>query len=102
MEKWKSDCKRWKETILELATSSENKLIARRLDLTLEDKRILLIDMACPNEYNKIAKRDEEIAKYNRLCFKLHDESDSNNYWMPWRRNERTEREYQTDFRIRK
>ena len=27
--------------------------------------------MACPNEYNKIAKRDEKIANYNRLCFEL-------------------------------
>ena len=25
--------------------------------------------MACPNEYNKIAKRDEKIANYNKLCF---------------------------------
>ena len=80
--------------------------IARRPDLTLEDtskKTILLIDMACPNEYNKIAKRDEKIAKYNRLCFELRErrEGSSNNYWMPWRRNERTEREYQTNFRIR-
>ena len=44
--------------------------IARRPDLTLEytsKKTILLIGMACPNEYNKIAKRDEKIAKYNRL-----------------------------------
>ena len=44
--------------------------IARRPDLTLEDtskKTVLLIDMACPNEYNKIAKRDEKIAKYNGL-----------------------------------
>ena len=33
--------------------------IARRPDLTLEDtwkKTLLLIDMACPNENNKIAK----------------------------------------------
>ena len=48
--------------------------IARQPDLTLEDtskKMILLIDMACPNEYNKIAKQDEKIAKYNRLCFEL-------------------------------
>ena len=27
--------------------------------------------MACPNEYNKIAKREEKIEKYNRLCFEL-------------------------------
>ena len=29
--------------------------------------------MACPNEYIKIAKRDEKIAKYNRLCFELRE-----------------------------
>ena len=50
--------------------------IARRPDLTLEDKSkktILLIDMACPNENNKIAKRDEKIGKYNGLCFELRE-----------------------------
>ena len=48
--------------------------IARRPDLTLEDtskKTILLIDMACPNENNKIAKRVQKIGKYSRLCFEL-------------------------------
>ena len=50
--------------------------IARRPDLALEDtskKTILLIDMASPNESNKIAKRDEKIGKYNRLCFELRE-----------------------------
>ena len=50
--------------------------IARRPDLTLEDtskKTILLIDMACPDEKNKIAKRDEKIGKYSRLCFELRE-----------------------------
>ena len=50
--------------------------IARRPDLTLEDtpkKTILLIDMGYPNENNKIAKRDEKIGKYNRLCFELRE-----------------------------
>ena len=40
--------------------------IARRPDLTLEDtskKTMLLIDMTCPNENNKIAQRDEKIGK---------------------------------------
>ena len=44
--------------------------IARRPDPPLEDtskKTILLIDMACLNEYNKIAKQDKKIGKYNRL-----------------------------------
>ena len=36
-------------------------------------KTILLIDTACPNENNKIAKRDEKIGKYNRLCFELRE-----------------------------
>ena len=36
-------------------------------------KTILLIDMACPNENNKIAKRDEKIEKYDRLCFELRE-----------------------------
>ena len=47
-----------------------------RPDLTLEDtskKTILLIDMACPNENTKIAKRDGKIGKYNRLCFELRE-----------------------------
>ena len=38
--------------------------IVRRPDLTLEEtskKTILLIDMAYPNEYNKMAKQDEKI-----------------------------------------
>ena len=49
---------------------------ARRPDLTLEDtskKTIRLIDMACPNENNKIAKRDGKIGNYNRLCFELRE-----------------------------
>ena len=56
------------ETLLELGTS--NDCITHRPDLTLEDtskKTILLIDMACPNENNKLDKRDEKIGKYNRL-----------------------------------
>ena len=50
--------------------------IARRPDVTLEDKDkklILLIDMACPNEANKEAKRDEKIRKYQQLCFELRE-----------------------------
>ena len=49
---------------------------ARRPGLTLEDtskKTILLIDMACPNENNKIVKRVEKIGKYNRICFELRE-----------------------------
>ena len=42
--------------------------IARSPDLPLEDtskKTKLLIDMACLNEYNKIAKQEKKIGKYN-------------------------------------
>ena len=50
--------------------------IARRPDLTLEDKDkklIMLIDMACLNEANKEAKRDEKIRKYQQFCFELRE-----------------------------
>ena len=53
--------------------------IARRPDLTLADtskKTILLIDIAYPNEYNNIAKRDKKIAKYHRLCSELQERRD--------------------------
>ena len=46
----------------------------RRPDLTLEDetkKEIYVIDMACPGEGNKIAKRNEKIQKYHQLCFEI-------------------------------
>ena len=49
---------------------------ARRPDLTLEDetkKEIYVIDMACPGEGNKIAKRNEKIQKYQQLCFELRE-----------------------------
>ena len=38
-----------------------------RPDLPLEDKSkkaILLIDMTCPNEQNRVGKWDEKIGKY--------------------------------------
>ena len=61
--------------------------------------------MACSNEYNKVDKRDEKMTKYHRSCFELLEQGEgytlnSNNYWMPWRRNKRTEREHQTKLRI--
>ena len=49
---------------------------ARRPDLTLEDeekKTILLVDMACPNEVNRQAKREDKIKKYEQLCFELRE-----------------------------
>ena len=33
--------------------------------------------MACPNEYSEIAKQDEKIRKYNRLCFELQERRES-------------------------
>ena len=44
--------------------------------MTLEDKDkklIMLIDMACPNEANKEAKRDEKIIKYQQVSFELRE-----------------------------
>ena len=68
--------KDWKKLFWDWEHPLRMDCIARRPDLTLEDtskKMVLLIDMACPNEYNKIAKRDEKIGKYNRLCFELRE-----------------------------
>ena len=51
--------------------------IARRPDLTLEDTSkitILLIDVACPNEYNKIVIGDEKIEKYHHLYFEFREQ----------------------------
>ena len=50
--------------------------IARRPDFTLEatsKEMMLLIDMACQNEYDKIARRDKKIGKQNQLCFELRE-----------------------------
>ena len=33
----------------------------------------MLIDMACPNEASKEAKRDGKIRKYQQLCFELRE-----------------------------
>ena len=49
---------------------------ARRPDLTLEDeikKEIYIVDMACPGERNKEAKRNEKIAKYQQLCYEIRE-----------------------------
>ena len=54
--------------------------IAGRPDIILEDtskKTILLIDMAYPNENNKMAKQDEKTGQYNRLCFGLQERWES-------------------------
>ena len=51
--------------------------IARRPDLTLEDTSkitMLLIDMACPNEYKKVVIGDEKFGKYHQLCFEFREQ----------------------------
>ena len=65
-----------KELLWDWENSMRTNCIARTPDLSLEDtskKTILLIDMACPNENNKIAKQIEKIGKYNRLYFELRE-----------------------------
>ena len=66
---------------------------ARRPDLTLEDtskKTIILIAMLCPNEYNKIGKRDVKIGKYYRGIKELKGsirqifEYDNNDKKLEW------------------
>ena len=52
---------------------------ARRPDLTLEDrieKKIMIIDMACPNESNKEKKREEKMRKYQQLCYEIRERRD--------------------------
>ena len=68
--------KDWKKLFWDWEHPLRMDCIACRPDLTLENtskKMVLLIDMACPNEYSKITKRDEKIGKYNRLCFELRE-----------------------------
>ena len=48
----------------------------RRPDLTLEDsanKTIVLVDMACPMEFNRMKKRDDKVTKYQQLCFEVRE-----------------------------
>ena len=52
---------------------------ARRPDLMLEDrieKKIMIIDMACPNESNKEKKREEKMRKYQQLCYEIRERRD--------------------------
>ena len=41
--------------------------IAYRPMEDISKKMILLLDMTYPNEYSKLAKRDEKIEKYDQL-----------------------------------
>ena len=48
----------------------------KRPDLTLEDsanKTIVLVDMACPMESNRMKKRDDKVTKYQQLCFEVRE-----------------------------
>ena len=48
----------------------------RRPELTLEDsanKTIVLVDMACPMESNRMKKRDDKVMKYQQLCFEVRE-----------------------------
>ena len=52
---------------------------ARRPDLTLKhriEKKIMIIDMACPNESNKEKKREEKMRKYQQLCYEIRERRD--------------------------
>ena len=53
--------------------------MARRPDLTLEDrieKKIMIIDMAWPNELNKEKKQEEKVKKYQQLCYEIRERRD--------------------------
>ena len=41
------------------------------------------------------------ILRNKREAKRLYGKSNSNNYWMNWRKNERAEREYQPNLQIR-
>ena len=41
-----------------------------------QQREIILIDMACPNESNKDGKREENIRKYQQLCFEMQEMRD--------------------------
>ena len=47
--------------------------------MTLEERRkkeILLIDMACLNEFIKDGRREEKIRKFQQLCYGLRERRD--------------------------
>ena len=49
---------------------------SRRPDLVLEDKekkKIWICDMACPQQANIAAKRNEKVTKYRQLTFELRE-----------------------------
>ena len=76
LETPKNDEKDGRELFWDWEHPIKTDCIARRPGFTLEDttkKEILLIDIVHPNEYNKIAKWDKKIGKYNRLCLELRE-----------------------------
>ena len=49
---------------------------ARRPDLILEytnEKKIWIVDMACPNEKNITSKYNEKLQKYQQLAFEIRE-----------------------------
>ena len=47
---------------------------ARRPDLLIEDddeKKLWIVDMACPNEKNVSEKHREKLTKYQQLAFEI-------------------------------
>ena len=49
---------------------------SRRPDLVLDDKerkKIWICDMACPQQANIAAKRNEKVTKYRQLAFELRE-----------------------------
>ena len=57
----------------------DNALKVLAVHLTLEDrigKKIMIIDMACPNESNKEKKRGEKMRKYQQLCYEIRERRD--------------------------
>ena len=58
---------------------------AKRPDLTpegTENKVVIVIEMACPNEMNKEEKRTEKIRKYQQLCYEIRKRREG--YIMKW------------------
>ena len=52
-----------------------------------------------PNETKRMGSAIDNALNYE-TARRLYRQSNSNSYWMPWRKNKGTEREYQTNFRI--
>ena len=70
--KWTVNMEEWLEKMERISSGTvlRTGCIVQRPDLKLKEtskKKIISIDLACPNEYKKVAKRDEKIGTYNQL-----------------------------------